>query len=143
MPIRKSSAEWQGNLNQGRGKMVVGNGSFEGAYSFGSRFENSDGTNPEELIAAAHAGCFSMALSHELDQEGYEPHRVSTEAVLELDKTDSGFTISTITLNCRAKISGINRDAFADIARLAKDNCPVSRALAGVTIKMNAELEGQ
>jgi osmotically inducible protein OsmC len=140
VPIRKSSAEWQGTLKQGKGRMSLGSGSFIGPYSFGSRFEESKGTNPEELIGAAHAGCFSMALSHELDQQGYQPHKVYTEASVELVKMESGFTISTITLNTRADVSGVDPETFQKIAERAKTGCPVSRALAGVEIKLHAEL---
>jgi osmotically inducible protein OsmC len=140
MPIRKSSAEWQGNLKQGKGRMSLGSGAFVGSYSFGSRFEESQGTNPEELIGAAHAGCFSMALSHELDQQGYKPYKIYTEASVELVKTESGFTISTITLNTSADVSGVNPETFQKIAEQAKTGCPVSRALTGVEIKLHAEL---
>ena len=141
MPIGKSKAEWQGNLKQGRGKMSLGSGSFMSSYSFGFRFEEAPGTNPEELVGAAHAECFSMALAHELDQKGYEPHRVNTEARVELEKKDEGFAITTITLNTRAEVSGVDEESFQKIAQEAKKGCPVSKALAGVEIKLRAELK--
>ncbi|MEJ2629063.1 MAG: OsmC family protein [bacterium] len=141
MPIRKSKAEWQGNLKQGKGSMSLGSGSFTGSYSFGSRFEETQGTNPEELIGAAHAGCFSMAFAHELDQKGYTPKKVSTEARVELEKKNEGFAIITITLITRAEVSGVDEEIFQKIAQEAKKGCPVSKALAGVEIKLQAELE--
>jgi len=140
MPIRKSNAEWQGNLREGKGRMSLGSGSFVGAYSFGSRFQDSQGTNPEELIGAAHAGCFSMALSNELDKKGYTPKSVNTEASVELEKTEAGFTITTITLDTRAGVQGLENVTFQKIAEEAKTGCPVSRALAGVKIKLQAKL---
>ncbi len=141
MPIRKSSAEWQGNLRQGKGKLSLGSGSFVGSYSFGSRFEESKGTNPEELLGAAHAGCFSMALVNELDKKGYKSHTVHTEAKVELAKTETGFTITTITLDTQAEVSGVDAETFQKIADQAKSGCPVSRALTGVEIKMQAQLK--
>ncbi|MBN2105151.1 OsmC family protein [bacterium] len=141
MPVRKSSAEWQGNLKEGKGQMKLGSGYFEGAYSFGSRFEKVQGTNPEELIGAAHAGCFSMALAHELDQQGYKPLSIKTEAEVQLDKTEEGFSISTITLNTRAEVPDVNSDTFNKIAEQAKSACPVSRALAGVEIRLKTDLQ--
>ncbi len=140
MPIRKSSAEWKGNLKDGKGRMSLGSGSFVGAYSFGSRFQESQGTNPEELIGAAHAGCFSMALANDLDKNGYAPKTIRTEAEVELEKTEEGFTITTITLNTQAAVEGVKVENFKKIAKGAKDGCPVSRALGGVEIKLRAEL---
>jgi len=140
MPIRKSSAEWQGNLKEGKGKMSLGSGSFVGAYSFESRFQESQGTNPEELIGAAHAGCFSMALAHSLDQKGYIPKRIYTEATVKLDKTEEGFIITTITLNTQGEIEAVDLDMFKKIAEEAKNSCPVSRVLAGAEIRLEAEL---
>ena len=141
MPTRKSQAEWQGNLKGGKGRMSLGSGSFVGSYSFGSRFEEAQGTNPEELIGAAHAGCFSMAFAHELDQKGYTPQKVSTEARVELEKKVDGFAITTITLDTQAEVAGVDEKTFQHIAEEAKKGCPVSKALAGVEIKLQAELK--
>ncbi len=140
MLIRKSTAQWEGNLKNGKGQMSLGSGSFEGAYTFGTRFENVKGLNPEELIGAALAGCFSMSLAHELDKKGKTPQSVDTEARAELEKTDEGFSITAITLETEAKVADLDGDTFQKIAKEAKNNCPVSRALAGVKIKLNARL---
>lgn len=140
MPFRKSRAQWEGGLREGKGHMSLGSGSFEGAYSFGTRFENGKGSNPEELIGAALAGCFSMALAGELERTGKAPRSVSTEAEVELRKTEAGFSISTITLTTEAEVPDMDQAAFQDIAEGARKNCPVSRALTGVEIKLNARL---
>lgn len=140
MPVRSASAVWNGKLRDGNGKMNMESGAYEGQYSFSSRFEEGTGTNPEELIAAAHAGCFSMAFSASLEKEGFDPKSVSTEAKVKLEKGDAGFSITEITLNCKAEIPGIESDKFQEVAEGAKKGCPVSRALAGVEIKLNAEL---
>jgi osmotically inducible protein OsmC len=140
MPIRKASAVWNGKLKDGNGTMKMESGAYEGQYSFSSRFEEGTGTNPEELIAAAHAGCFSMAFSAALEKEGFDPKSVSTEANVNLVKGDAGFSITEITLNCKAEIPGIENDKFMEVAEGAKKGCPVSKALAGVDIKLNAEL---
>ena len=141
MPTRSSEAEWKGNLARGSGTMSLGSGAFEGAYSFASRFEDGEGTNPEELIAAAHAGCFSMALSGDLGRAGYEPEHVETTATVHLELEDSGPRIARIVLDTRAKVAGVSDDELREIAAGTKDNCPVSKALAAVeTIEVNAEL---
>ena len=140
MPVRKSHAVWNGNLVDGNGKVVVGNGSYEGAYSFSSRFEEGEGTNPEELIGAAHAGCYSMELAHELHQAKFSPQRIETQANVHLIKSEKGFDISEIELITKAKVSGISEKDFKDIAKSAKKNCPVSRALTGVKINLQATL---
>jgi len=140
VPIRKAHAEWQGNLKQGKGTMKTGSGGCEGPYSFSSRFEEGKGTNPEELIGAAHAGCFSMAFSAELEQAGYTPKRVRTQASVSLAKDGGGFKISTIELDTEAEVVGIEEGKFQQIAETAKKGCPVSRALAGVEIKLKARL---
>ncbi len=140
MLIRKGEAFWEGNLKDGMGKVKFGGGAFEGPYSFTSRFENGKGTNPEEMIGAAHAGCFSMALSHELSQAGFTPKKVSTVAKVNMDKTDAGFTIVLIELETLAEVPKISKDEFDQIAAGAKKGCPVSRALASVEIKLNAKL---
>lgn len=139
MPQRKGSAEWTGGLKDGRGSVSLGSGAFEGSYSFGSRFEEGGGTNPEELIGAAHAACFSMALAAALGKAGYEPRRVSTTARVDLDMSD-GPRISTITLDTEADVPGIDAEEFRKQAEGAKENCPVSRALAGVDIRLEARL---
>jgi lipoyl-dependent peroxiredoxin len=141
MPKRKASANWDGSLQEGDGTMRLGTGSYEGPYSFQSRFEEGDGTNPEELIAAAHAGCFSMALSAELGRAGYEAERVETDATVQIDKVGEGFGIARIVLQARARVPGIDEDEFQKQALAAKEGCPVSKALGGVeTIDLEAEL---
>lgn len=121
--------------------MRFGSGAYEGAYTFASRFENGKGTNPEELIAAAHAGCFSMALSGDLNREGYDPKTIATDAEISLDTVDGAPSITTIVLKTVADIPGIEEDAFLEIAEGAKKNCPVSRALKGVQIELRATLK--
>lgn len=143
MAVRTATAEWTGQLKDGNGHMRFGGGAFDGAYSFSSRFEEGKGTNPEELIGAAHAGCFSMALSGELGKAGHDPRSVSTTARVHLDKSDSGFTITRIALETEADVPGIDRDEFRRIAEAAKDGCPVSRALSGgPEISVDARLTG-
>lgn len=140
MPARKANAEWKGNLREGNGTVELGSGAFKGSYSFPSRFEDGTGTNPEELIAAAHAGCFSMALSAGLGKAGYNPTRVATTATVHLEKVGEGFEITTIELQTEAEIPGIDEAAFQQQAEAAKAGCPVSKALAGPQIKLNARL---
>lgn len=140
MPKRTAQARWEGNLKEGQGRVKLGSGAFEGQYSFGSRFENGTGTNPEELIGAAHAGCFSMALSMLLGNAGYEPLQIQSEAEVQLQQTESGPAISEITLTTEATVPKISADEFQKQAEAAKSNCPVSKALAGVRIRMTARL---
>lgn len=140
MPARKANAEWKGNLREGSGTVELGSGAFKGSYSFPSRFESGTGTNPEELIAAAHAGCFSMALSAGLGKAGYNPIRVATTATVHLEKVGEGFEITTIELDTEAEIPGIDEQAFQEQAEAAKKGCPVSKALSGPQIKLNARL---
>jgi lipoyl-dependent peroxiredoxin len=141
MPRRTASARWDGSLQQGAGTMRMASGAYEGPYSFQSRFEEGEGTNPEELIAAAHAGCFSMALSAGLGQAGHEPESVETEATVQLDQVGDGFAITHIVLRTRASVPGIDADEFQQQAEAAKDGCPVSKALGGVeSIELEAEL---
>ena len=139
MPHRKGSAEWKGGLKDGRGTLSLGSGAFEGNYSFGSRFEEGRGTNPEELIGAAHAACFSMALAAALGKAGYQPKRVATTARVDLDMSE-GPRIATITLDTEAEVPGIDAEEFQKQAEGAKLNCPVSKALAGVDIRLEARL---
>ena len=136
MPVRKSEAVWEGDLMNGKGTMKVGSGAFEGAYSFKSRFEEGVGTNPEELIAAAHAGCFSMAFSAFLTEAGYKPERIHTVARVHLDKVGDGFGITAIDLVTEGKVPGISKDAFVQQAEVAKNNCPVSQVLVGAEIRL-------
>src|SRR5919204_3529610 len=129
MPTRSADATWEGDLKGGKGTMKLAGGAYEGAYSFASRFESGRGTNPEELIAAAHAGCFSMALSHGLAQAGFTPTRVHTTAKVHLEKTADGFGIPRIDLETDADVPGISEDVFRQQAETAKKNCPVSKLL--------------
>lgn len=133
MTIREASAEWQGTLKEGAGRLRLGSGIFEGAYSFPSRFENGPGTNPEELIAAAHAGCFSMALTFILGQEGHVPRNIRTVAKVHLGATAAGPTITRIELETEAEVADLSADEFERLAQSAKAGCLVSRALAGVS----------
>jgi osmotically inducible protein OsmC len=138
---RKASAIWKGGLKGGAGSISTESRVLTGTlYSFSTRFENGKGTNPEELIAAAHAGCFSMALSAELEGAGHTPLSVATTATVTLEQTREGFTITGIHLDVTAHISGIDTAAFQNIAEKAKNGCPVSRALKG-PISMDAKLE--
>jgi len=133
---RKASAVWQGDLKQGRGTISSDSGVLKDTqYSFSTRFENGVGTNPEELIAAAHAGCFSMALSAELGKAGMNPSRIATTATVSLDKTDAGWTVTAIHLETQASVPGADPAAFARVAEAAKAGCPISRLLkANITL---------
>ncbi|MDY6867085.1 MAG: OsmC family protein [Chloroflexota bacterium] len=137
---RTAQARWQGDLKNGRGSMALGSGAFEGQYSFTSRFEDGKGTNPEELIGAAHAGCFSMALSSALSNDGYTVDEIQTEATVSMDKGDNGFVITGIKLNTKARVRDIEMDDFVKYASDAKKNCPVSQALSAVDIQLEAHL---
>jgi osmotically inducible protein OsmC len=132
MATRNGSAEWHGDLKGGDGQLTVGDGVFKGAYSFSSRFEEGEGTNPEELIAAAHAACFTMALSNILAEHGHSPESVRTVARVHLGQTEAGPTIQRIDLETEGRVAEIDEDHFAKHAEEAKSGCPVSRALAGV-----------
>jgi osmotically inducible protein OsmC len=141
MPDRTAEARWDGSLQEGHGTMRMSSGGYEGPYSFQSRFQEGDGTNPEELIAAAHAGCFSMALSADLGRAGYTVAHVETKATVHLDVGEGAPTISGIELDTRARVADIDDASFQEIAEQAKRNCPVSRALAAIpTINVHAEL---
>ena len=137
MTVRTSSAEWKGTLKEGAGTMKLGSGAYEGPFTFASRFESGPGTNPEELIGAAHAGCFSMFLSALLTNAGFKPARISTTATVHLG---AGPTIELIELNTEAQVPGLDEVKFLEQAEAAKKNCPVSKALAGPEIKLNAKL---
>lgn len=132
MATRNGSAQWKGDLAGGTGTVVVGDGAWEGSYSFASRFEEGEGTNPEELIAAAHAGCFSMALSDDLAKHGHEPRSVRTTARVHLRNVDGKPTIQTIELDTEGDVPGIDEEHFREHAEAAKAGCPISRALSAV-----------
>jgi osmotically inducible protein OsmC len=139
---RSASAEWKGGLKDGKGTISTESGVLANtSYSFGTRFENAKGTNPEELIGAAHAGCFSMALSAQLGEAGMTAERIATTAAVTLEKLDSGFTITAIHLTVKAKIPGADAAKFQTAANNAKAGCPVSKVL-NATITMDASLEG-
>jgi len=140
MHISNASAVWEKDLIHGKGIMKLGSGAFQGAYSYASRFEEGEGTNPEELIGAAHAGCFSMALAHDLAQAGYAPKRIETSAKVTLDKVNGGFNITHIDLITKAEVPGLQEKEFLKYAEDTKENCPVSQALKNVDIKLQAEL---
>ena len=140
MAIRSAKAEWSGSITEGKGTMALGSGAWQGPYSFQSRFEEAPGTNPEELIAAAHAGCFSMALSGQLGNAGMTARSIQTKATLTLEKTDAGFTITAVHLDVSAAIPGADAASFAKAAESAKAGCPVSRVL-NAKITMDARLE--
>lgn len=140
MPTRTANAEWKGDLKEGSGTVRLGSGAWEGSYSFRSRFEDGGGTNPEELIAAAHAGCFSMALSHGLAQAGHTPQSVKTTANVQLNKQEAGFRITEIELVTEARVPGLDEKSFLTHAEKAKSGCPVSQALAGTKISLQARL---
>jgi osmotically inducible protein OsmC len=142
MPERTATARWDGGLKGGKGTVRLGSGAFEGQYSFSSRFEEGTGTNPEELIGAAHAGCFSMALSAGLERAGHAPNSVETSARVHLESGESGVRISRIDLSTTADVPGIDAATFGEQAETAKANCAVSRALAGVDIHLDARLAG-
>ena len=142
MPTRNASARWDGSLEDGRGTMRMASGAYEGPYSFQSRFEEGDGTNPEELIAAAHAGCYSMALSGELGKAGHDVESIETEATVHIDQVGDGFAIKRIELRTRVTASGLDDSDFQQAAEAAKEGCPVSQAVAAVeTIDLDAQLE--
>jgi osmotically inducible protein OsmC len=140
MAVRKARARWDGSITAGKGTMALGSGAYEGPYSFASRFEDGNGTNPEELIGAAHAGCFSMAFAAALGRAGFEPGSVRTTADVHLVKTEAGFSIPRIDLQTEAEVPGIDQARFQEIAAGAKAGCPVSKALAGVEIGLSARL---
>lgn len=141
MAVRTSEATWEGGLKDGKGKMKVGAGAYEGPFSFASRFESGAGTNPEELIAAAHAGCFSMALSAGLGKNGFSPRKVKTTAKAHLEKVGEGFKITKMELESDAEVPGIDEKKFNEIAEATKKGCPVSQALAGTEITLRARLK--
>jgi lipoyl-dependent peroxiredoxin len=141
MAVRKAEGTWEGTLKGGKGSFKGASGAIQGPYSFGTRFEEAPGTNPEELIAAAHASCFSMAFSFGLELAGFPAKRVHTTAAVTLDKVEGGFGITKITLTCDADVPNIDEAKFQELAAGAKKGCPISKALAAVpTIELNAKL---
>lgn len=140
MPVRKANAVWKGRIGDGEGRMSFGSGAFEGAFSVPSRFEDGEGTNPEELIAAAHAGCFSMSLSAGLTRAGYTPEEINTTAQVHIEKLPAGWRITLIELHCEAKAPGVEEAEFMELAADAKANCPVSQALSAPEITLTAKL---
>jgi lipoyl-dependent peroxiredoxin len=140
MAIRRANAEWKGNLREGTGTIALESGAFRGPYSFKTRFEGDKaGTNPEELIGGAHAGCFSMALGAALTQAGHPPTRIATEAAVHIDKVGDGFKITKIELRTEGQVPGIDEAQFKEFAQKAKEGCPVSRALAGTEITLETK----
>ena len=135
-----ANATWKGSLKEGKGTMKMNTYNEELPYSFSSRFEDGKGTNPEELIAAAHSGCFSMALSGLLSEKGYKPNFISTKAEVVMEKSGSGFRISESNLTAKAEVPGIDEDLFMKLANDAKANCPVSKALSSVSVNLNIKL---
>jgi lipoyl-dependent peroxiredoxin len=140
MPTRTSSARWSGDLKGGSGSLALGSGAFEGQYSFKSRFEEGTGTNPEELVAAAHAACYSMALSNMLAGAGFTPDSVATNATVNFGQTEGGFAITRIDLVTTGNVPGIDESEFLKHAEAAKAGCPISKALASVEITLDATL---
>ncbi len=140
MQTNNAQAQWKGSLKEGSGKMKLGSGSYEGEYSFATRFENKGGTNPDELVGAALAGCYSMAMSLGLEGEGFTPNSIDTKAEVDFGLVDGHPKISQIRLNTKADIPGINNEQFQQIAEATKKGCPVSQALSGVDIQLEAEL---
>lgn len=140
MPVRTSESIWEGDISTGRGTMTVGSGAWSGPYSVGTRMQDQPGTNPEELIGAAHSGCFSMALSAVLTKTGFPPRRIQTTAEVHFDKVGEGFKITSIHLRTRGDVPGIDEATFRGHAESAKRNCPVSQALTGVEITVEASL---
>ena len=136
MPVRTADAVWEGNLKEGKGNIKLQSGAYQGAYSFSSRFEEGTGTNPEELVAAAHAGCFSMAFSHGLSQAGHVPKRVHTTAKVHLQKGEGGFSIPKIDLVTEVDVPGIDDATLQQQAETAKKNCPISKLLAAAEITL-------
>jgi lipoyl-dependent peroxiredoxin len=143
MPQRKAQARWDGTLQQGNGTMKVASGAYEGPFSFQSRFQEGDGTNPEELLAGAHAGCFSMALSGAVAGAGGDPQSIETEAIIHLNKAGEGFAIQRVDLVTRARVPGMSDEDFQQAAEQAKENCPVSQLFKGgsAEITVDATLE--
>ena len=140
MAVRTAEAEWSGGLMNGKGSMKLGSGAYEGPFSFKSRMEEGTGTNPEELVGAAHAGCFSMQFAAMLEHAGFPPERIHTASKVHFGPIDGGFAISKIELTTEGSVPGIDDAKFQELAAGAKANCPVSKALAGTEITLDAKL---
>ncbi len=143
MPVRKAQAEWNGSLKDGSGTMSTGSGGCEGPFSYGSRWEDAPGSNPEELLGAAHAGCFSMALVSALARAGFNSENIHTDALVHLGKVDGKSRITLIELFCVAKVPGVSEEQFTEIAEATRTGCPVSAALAATPIELKATLISQ
>jgi lipoyl-dependent peroxiredoxin len=141
MPTRRASATWEGGLQSGKGRFEGESGAISTSYSFGSRFGDAGGSNPEELLAAAEAACYSMALAVGLEQAGHTATRVQSDASCTVEKVGAGFKITGIKLKVRAQVPGIDAEAFRQLAETTKTNCPVSQALSAVPIELDAALE--
>ena len=141
MPTRKAHAQWEGKLRDGKGTFNTESGAIQASYSFNTRFGDERGSNPEELLAAAEAACFSMALGVALEQNGTPSTKVETDAACTVDKVGDGFKITTMKLTVRATVAGLDNDAFQKIASATKEGCPVSKAIAGnVELSLDASL---
>lgn len=140
MPKRQAQASWTGTLKEGEGRMKLGSGAFEGTFSFGTRFEDQPGTNPEELLGAALAGCYSMALSADLEQAGYTPVKVETDSTTTVESVEGGFAVTSVALDTTAVVRSISDAEFHRIAEATKRGCPVSKALTGTEISLKAKL---
>lgn len=140
MPVRHADARWEGDLESGKGEMHLGGGAWSGPYSHASRFEEGSGTNPEELLAGAHAGCFSMKFAGVLAEAGHKPESISTTADVHLDKTGDGFAITRVVLRTEARVPGIEEERFQELAEVAKRDCPVSQLFTGADIAVEATL---
>lgn len=140
MATRTAHARWEGGLKQGKGQVKTQSGALRAAYSFSSRFEEGTGTNPEELLGAAHAGCFAMALTLMLEEAGHSPESVDAEAAVTIEPADGGFRITRSQLTCQARVPGLDEAAFQDIAEKARAGCPVSQALGAIEIGLEARL---
>ena len=140
MAMRQAEAIWEGDLRQGRGRVRLPSSGHEAAYSYSSRFEEGSGTNPEELLAAAHAGCFSMSLAGGVVKRGFTPERITTTAQVNAERIDGRFTIMSIHLETSAVIAGLSEALFSEAAEEAKASCPISRALSGIPITLRAQL---
>jgi osmotically inducible protein OsmC len=138
MPTRTSKAQWKGPVPAGEGSVTLGSGAMDAPYGFKSRFDSGAGTNPEELIAAAHAACYSMALSLMLTQAGHPPTKIDTSAAVKIEKDGEGFTITESALTTRGEVPGMEEATFKDLAEKAKQGCPVSKALSAVKITLDA-----
>ena len=140
MPTRTSEAVWNGSLMEGKGQITLGSKAFSGPYDWKGRSGDGAGTNPEELLGAAHAGCFSMALSHQLSDAGHPPTKIHTTAKVSFEKQGEGFAITKIDLICEAQVPGIDEATFKKMAQGAKEGCPVSKALSATPISLDAKL---